>query len=129
MSATILCLPAADDFNVVFAGCPKCQSQNRHEHRSAETPLTASTADTKSSSRQPATTQPGAALRVTPDGSELPHERQRSYDAAVAAISRVHGDTSVDLRTTLANLQALRGEVDILIDAVETDIRREDRQE
>ena len=51
------------------------------------------------------------------------------YDAAVSAISRVHGDTSVDLRTTLANLKGLRSEIDILIDAVETDIRREERQE
>ena len=36
MSAALISHLADADFNVVFAGCPKCQSQNRHEHRSAE---------------------------------------------------------------------------------------------
>ena len=43
-------------------------------------------------------------------------------EKAKEAIQAIHSDTSVSLEQTLDSLEELRGEIDILIDAVETDI-------
>lgn len=43
-------------------------------------------------------------------------------EKAKEAIQAIHGDTSVSLEQTLDSLEELKGEIDILIDAVETDI-------
>ena len=43
-------------------------------------------------------------------------------ERAKEAIQAVHGDSSVSIEQTLDSLQDLRGEIDTLIDCVETDI-------
>lgn len=54
----------------------------------------------------------------------MTHEER--YESAIEAASRLHGDYSVALETTLQSLNALREHIDYLIDAVETDIRKND---
>jgi len=46
----------------------------------------------------------------------------RALDAALAAADRLHADTSVSLSSTLAALHTLRDHVDVLMDAVRTDL-------
>lgn len=53
------------------------------------------------------------------------HEER--YEAAVDAASKLHGDSSVSLETTLASLHALHEHIDYLIDATEGDIKRKNR--
>jgi len=43
-------------------------------------------------------------------------------EKAKTAIQAIHGDTSVSIEQTLNSLKDLRDEIDILIEAVETDI-------
>jgi len=50
------------------------------------------------------------------------------YDAAINAASKLHGDSSVPLETTLQSLRGLQEHIDYLIDAVETDIRQRERE-
>lgn len=45
-------------------------------------------------------------------------------ETAKAAIDEVFSDPSVSLEEGLSNLQSLRDEIDICIDAIEGDIRR-----
>ena len=44
------------------------------------------------------------------------------YTAAIEALSRLHADTPVSQRETLADLRAIQEEVDAMIDAVEGDL-------
>ena len=46
-------------------------------------------------------------------------------ERALQAIREVHTDTSVEAGVTLVRLQELRDEVEMLIDAVESDLRQE----
>jgi len=47
-------------------------------------------------------------------------------ERAITAIQNVHSDMSVSQQDTLHSLQSIRDETDIMIDAVEGDIRRRD---
>jgi hypothetical protein len=47
-------------------------------------------------------------------------------EAAKDAASKLHGDMSVSKRETLAGLRDLIGHIETLIDAVESDIEKED---
>ena len=49
------------------------------------------------------------------------------YDEAIEAIRKLHGDTSVSPAETLSSLKGLRDEIDVLTDAVESDIKRAER--
>jgi len=55
----------------------------------------------------------------------MSHETR--YNDAVDAASKLHGDSSVSLETTLESLRGLREHVDYLIDAVEGDLKRRSR--
>ena len=55
-------------------------------------------------------------------------KNEKLYEAAVAAAGKLHGDTSVSPETTLEQLRALRDEVGTLIDMVERDIQRSERE-
>jgi len=56
----------------------------------------------------------------------MSHETR--YNDAIDAASKLHGDSSVPLETTLESLQGLREHVDYLIDAVEGDIKRREQE-
>ena len=49
------------------------------------------------------------------------------YEEAIKSISKVHGDVSVSPQETLENLRGLRDELDMLIESVESDIRRNEK--
>jgi len=48
------------------------------------------------------------------------------YKKAEVALCRVHGDTSVSPESTFKSLKSLREHLDMLIEAVEDDLERED---
>ena len=50
-------------------------------------------------------------------------KNEELYDAAVAAVVALYGDTSVSHGTTLENLRGVRDEIDTMADAIKTDIR------
>lgn len=45
------------------------------------------------------------------------------YEAAITAIREMHGDTRVDLHTSLTNLRGLKDEISMLIHSVEQDLK------
>jgi hypothetical protein len=47
---------------------------------------------------------------------------------AKKAIAAVHSDTSVSLSVTLADLKDLRDDLEVLIDAVESDVARQRKE-
>lgn len=48
-----------------------------------------------------------------------------TYEAALAAVQTMFGDTSVSRATTLENLRALQDEMDVMIQSLEADADRE----
>ena len=49
------------------------------------------------------------------------------YEEAIKSLSKVHGDVSVSPQETLENLRGLRDELDMPIESVESDIRRNEK--
>ena len=55
-------------------------------------------------------------------------KNKKLYDAAVASVGALYGDTSVSHGTTLENLRGLRDEIDTMADAIKTDLRSAERE-
>jgi len=47
------------------------------------------------------------------------------YDRAREAIADLFGDQSVSAREAISNLESLKGEIDIMISALESDLSRQ----
>ena len=44
---------------------------------------------------------------------------EKLYEEALTAINKLFGDTSVPVSTTRANLEALKGEIDTMLESLE----------
>ena len=56
----------------------------------------------------------------------LYYAESQYYRAAIAAINKVFGDTDISKKDTIENLNELIGEIEVMLDVLETEIAKEE---
>lgn len=56
-------------------------------------------------------------------------QTDKRYDQTLVAIRALHSDSKVTLDQTAERLRGLRDEIDVLLDGVESDLRRRDNDQ